>query len=95
MAEKLDIEDIDSYINKKTVLLGLCSNVEHEIAVTFFILHAKYFIFIKKINKSSHIHFNEYMNILKSKLETNIVIAKHQQNNTFIQKMSALELVLQ
>ena len=96
MNRKLNIQNVDIYINRKSVILGLCPNIEprssieHKYTINFIILYAKWFIHIKKKSNVQTVHISEFFNMLKTKLYINFIVAKHQNNEYFASRMYAL-----
>ena len=88
LRHKFNIGNIDEYINKQSVILGLFSNVENVSIVNFILLYAKWFIYIKKNNNVHTIDIQEFLHLIRSKLEINVMVARHQNNNILISKMS-------
>jgi len=95
LRHRFNIGNIDEYINKQSVILGLFSSVENVSAVNFILLYAKWFIYLKKNNNVYRIDIQEFLNLLRSKLEINIMVARHQNNNILISKMSPLISLLE
>ena len=88
--------DIDSNqeICRKNVVLGNLSNKEHFYEINFIILYSKYFIYLKKKTNSHYLNFNEFLNMLLSKLKVHVMIAQQKGNIPFIQKMCTLSSIL-
>ena len=87
---KLAINDTSSLINRKNVVLGLVSESNDRLIINFILLHAKWFIIIKKLGKANSLHAIEFFNMLRIKVDVNLTIARHQSNQSMIPKMSAL-----
>jgi len=81
---------------EKNVILGLLPNVEckqsieDKYTINFIIVYAKWFIYIKKKNMARILQLSEFINVLKTKLYINYIVAKHQRNNLYLTRMSKL-----
>lgn len=91
-----NIGNVDMYIKRKNVILGLLPNVEFnqsiedKYTINFIIVYAKWFIYIKKKNLARILQLSEFVNVLKTKLHLNYIVAKHQRNNLYLTRMSKL-----
>ena len=90
LINKMMIDDMPSLINRKNVILGLCSESNDVSVINCILLHAKWFIFTKKYNKAHSINFIEFVNMLRVKVDINLTISRHQNNQAMSQKMSTL-----
>jgi len=90
LINKMMIDDMPSLINRKNVILGLCSESNDVSVINCILLHAKWFIFNKKYNKAHSINFIEFVNMLRVKVDINLTISRHQNNQAMSQKMSTL-----
>ena len=94
ITKKLNVPNANEIITMKTVMLGICSNIEHKTSINFIILYAKYFIWIKKMNESKILSFKELEKRLRSQLYLNMTVAKNMKNYTFIRDVTTLSLAL-
>ena len=94
IGRKLSIDDTTSIINRKNVVLGYHPHPspvpDHTIVINMIILHAKWYIYTKKINKSTTLQAPVFLRSLQSIFETHLTIARHQSSSESIQKLSAI-----
>ena len=94
ISDNVNIDNLYEGISRKNVVLGICSKNENYCVINYIILYAKFFIFIKKKNNAQILRLYEFINFLRCKLNVNLIIAKHQNQNSIIQKMCKLSTIL-
>ena len=94
IAENLGTDVLIQEFSRKDVILGVCTNNEHYHTINFIILYAKFFISIKKKNEVHTLSLNEFINLIRCKLNLILIVAKNQNNDWIIQKMCRLSTTL-